>query len=182
MLRKYERELKRLRAELEERSKNVVDKRRLLELDEQRRRAEADKMAAIRALEARSLEFMHEKEEKKRLEQRIAMLMGQMIRGDRTSTSPTHGGNNGNQGFGGMANGLGLALGVGIMDGENTNGTGGENTPQEIGEIHVIIKEQQEKLRQEYEGKLADLERERESIEEEKAQVDRYKQLLLKQR
>jgi kinesin family protein 3/17 len=35
------------------RSKNVVDKRRLLELDEQRRRAEADKMAAIRALEAR---------------------------------------------------------------------------------------------------------------------------------
>jgi hypothetical protein len=33
-----------------------------------------------------------------------------------------------------------------------------------------------------YEGKLADLERERETIEEEKAQVDRYKQLLLKQR
>ena len=31
----------------------MVDKRRLLELDEQRRRAEADKMAAIRALEAR---------------------------------------------------------------------------------------------------------------------------------
>ena len=44
----------------------MVDIRRLLELDEQRRRAEADKMAAIRALEARSLEFMHEKEEKKR--------------------------------------------------------------------------------------------------------------------
>jgi uncharacterized protein (DUF342 family) len=73
LLRKYERELKKLRAELEERSKNVVDKRRLLELDEQRRRAEADKMAAIRALEARSLEFMHEKEEKKRLEQRIGI-------------------------------------------------------------------------------------------------------------
>jgi hypothetical protein len=33
-----------------------------------------------------------------------------------------------------------------------------------------------------HEGKLADLERERETIEEEKAQVDRYKQLLLKQR
>jgi kinesin family protein 3/17 len=60
-LRKYERELKRLRAELEERSKNVVDKRRLLEVDEMRRRAEADKMAAIRALEARSLEFIREK-------------------------------------------------------------------------------------------------------------------------
>lgn len=35
LLRKYERELKKLRAELEARSKNVVDKRRLLELDEQ---------------------------------------------------------------------------------------------------------------------------------------------------
>jgi kinesin family protein 3/17 len=45
-----------------------------------------------------------------------------------------------------------------------------------------MMKEQQDKLRQEYEGKLADLERERETIEEEKAQVDRYKQLLLKQR
>ena len=42
---------------------------RLLEVDEQRRRAEADKMAAIRALESRSLEFIREKEEKKRLEQ-----------------------------------------------------------------------------------------------------------------
>lgn len=30
----------------------------------------------------RSMEFMREKEEKKKLEQRIAMLMGQMIRGD----------------------------------------------------------------------------------------------------
>ena len=34
----------------------------------------------------------------------------------------------------------------------------------------------------EYEGKLAELERDRESVEEEKAQVDRYKNLLLKQR
>lgn len=48
VVKRYERELKRLRAELEERSRNVVDKRRLLELDEQRRRAEADKMTAIR--------------------------------------------------------------------------------------------------------------------------------------
>ena len=182
LLRKYERELKRLRAELEERSKNVVDKRRLLELDEQRRRAEADKMAAIRALEARSLEFMHEKEEKKRLEQRIAMLMGQMIRGDRAS-SPTHG-------LSAAAASLGISLGAGGIGGiggaPDADGNGalvaGDNSPHEIGEIQVIIKEQQEKLRQEYEGKLADLERERESIEEEKAQVDRYKQLLLKQR
>lgn len=49
-------------------------------------------------------------------------------------------------------------------------------------EIQNMMKDQQDKLRKEYEDKLADLERERETIEEEKAQVDRYKQLLLKQR
>ena len=38
-------------------------------MDELRRRAEADKIAAVRALESRSLEFIKEKEEKKRLEQ-----------------------------------------------------------------------------------------------------------------
>lgn len=37
------------------------------------------------------------------------------------------------------------------------------------------MKEQQDKLRREYEGKLADLERERVTIEEEKAQVGGYK-------
>ena len=157
LLRKYERELKKLRAELEARSKNVVDKRRLLELDEQRKRAEADKMAAIKALEMRSKEFLQEKEEKKRLEQRIAMLMSQMIRGERGEKGrnvPMIGSSNGSSGVGDMA------------------------TP----EIQVLMKEQHDRLRQEYEGKLADLERERESIVEEKAQVDRYKQLLLKQR
>jgi hypothetical protein len=161
LLRKYERELKKLRAELEERSKNVVDKRRLLELDEQRKRAEADKMAAIQALEKRSREFLQEKEEKKKLEQRIAMLMSQMIRGERgheaggSLGSPSH-----------------------LSDMGGGGGGGGANGP----EIQVIMKEQHDRLRQEYEGKLADLERERESIVEEKAQVDRYKQLLLKQR
>lgn len=44
LLRKYERELKQLRMELEERAKTVVDKRRLLELEEQKRRAEEDKV------------------------------------------------------------------------------------------------------------------------------------------
>jgi len=164
LLRKYERELKKLRAELEERSKNVVDKRRLLELDEQRRRAEADKMAAIRALEARSMEFMREKEEKKKLEQRIAMLMGQMIRGDGSGAAGAMNGNG--------ANGMSEGMGTG------SNSANGAVEP----ELQVMIKEQQDKLRKEYELKLAGLERERETIEEEKAQVDRYKQLLLKQR
>jgi hypothetical protein len=127
----------------------VVDKRRLLELDEQRKRAEADKMAAIKALEVRSQEFLMEKEEKRKLEQRIASLMNQMIRGERPN-APKQGSADGSM----------------------------EADP----EVQNMMKEQQDKLRQEYEDKLADLERERESIEEEKAQVDRYKQLLLKQR
>ncbi|GMH98062.1 hypothetical protein TrVE_jg12664 [Triparma verrucosa] len=142
LLRKYERELKRLRAELEEKNKNVVDKRHLLEVDEQRRRAEADKMAAIRALEARSLEFMKEKEEKKKLEERIAMLTDQMIRGEKGEFSE--------------------------------NMSGGHN--------HQLSQEYHESMRKEMAGKMEEIEKERETIEEEKAQVDRYKQLLLKQR
>ncbi|KAF4036899.1 Kinesin motor domain [Phytophthora infestans] len=152
LLRKYERELKRLRAELEERSRNVVDKRRLLELDEQRRRAEEDKMAAIRALEERSREFMREKEEKKRLEQRISALTSQMMMSNQRRLTPS-----------------GLSC-----DGETLN--------VEDPLIRDAIKEHQDRIRQEYECRLADLEKERETIEEEKAQVDRYKQLLLKQR
>ena len=140
LLRKYERELKRLRAELENRTKTVVDKRRLLELDEQRRRAEQDKMAAIRALEKRSLEFMREKQEKKRLESKINSLQGQMLMG-------------------------GLEKNI-------------VATPA----FRAALKEQRDTIREEYEKRLADLEMERETIEEEKAQVDRYKQLLLKQR
>ncbi|RLN96922.1 hypothetical protein BBJ28_00003385 [Nothophytophthora sp. Chile5] len=156
LLRKYERELKRLRAELEERSRNVVDKRRLLELDEQRRRAEEDKMAAIRALEERSREFMREKEEKKRLEQRISTLTSQMLMsGQRRLPSSTS-----------------LAAGGGEA----------EAFDPEDPLIRDAIKEHQDRIRQEYECRLADLEKERETIEEEKAQVDRYKQLLLKQR
>ena len=140
LLRKYERELKRLRAELENRTKMVVDKRRLLELDEQRRRAEQDKMAAIRALEKRSLEFMREKQEKKRLESKINSLQGQMLMG-------------------------GLEKNI-------------VATPA----FRNALKEQRDRIRDEYEKRLSELEMERETIEEEKAQVDRYKQLLLKQR
>jgi hypothetical protein len=39
-----------------------------------------------------------------------------------------------------------------------------------------------EQQRKEYAAKVADLERERQLIEEDKLQVDRYKKLLLKQR
>ena len=81
LLRKYELELKKLREELEERNRLVVDKEAILRLEQQKRRAEEDKMAAITALEARSREFMMEKEEKKKLEEKIKMLNSQLLVG-----------------------------------------------------------------------------------------------------
>jgi len=120
------------------RSQNVVDKESILRLEQQKRRAEEDKMAAITALESRSREYMLEKEEKKRLEEKIKMLNSQLLVGGKKV----------------------------------------EDTPQ----FKTALEEKQRIIRQEYEGKLSELERERQQIEEDKAQVDRYKQLLLKQR
>ncbi len=53
----------------------------LPQVEEQKRRAEADKLAAITALEQRSREFMREKEEKRRLETRIANMQSQLLIG-----------------------------------------------------------------------------------------------------
>jgi len=52
----------------------MVDKESILMLEQQKRRAEEDKLAAITALEARAREFMIEKEEKKRLVEKIKAL------------------------------------------------------------------------------------------------------------
>ena len=51
------------------------------QVDEQRRRAEADKLAAITELETRSREFMREKVAKMALEEKIAGLQGQLLIG-----------------------------------------------------------------------------------------------------
>lgn len=68
LLRKYEAELKKLRTELDERNKTLFDKKKVTQLEEDRRRAEQDKAAAFEALEKRSREFLQEREEKKKLE------------------------------------------------------------------------------------------------------------------
>jgi hypothetical protein len=44
------------------------------QVEEQKRRAEADKLAALTALENASAEFMREKQEKKELEAKIAAM------------------------------------------------------------------------------------------------------------
>ncbi len=58
-----------------------MDKRALLEIEEQKRRAEADKLAALTELEKRSQEFMREKEAKRALEAKISAMQGQMLVG-----------------------------------------------------------------------------------------------------
>ena len=138
LLRKYELELKKLRDELEQRNKHVVDSEAVMRLEQQRRRAEEDKLVAVKELEVRSREMVVEKEEKKRLEEKIKVLNSQLLVGGKKI----------------------------------------EDTPQ----FKTALEERQRLIRQEYEGRLGELERERYQIEEDKAQVDRYKQLLLKQR
>ena len=81
LLRKYELELKKLRALLETKQQNVVDKGVLLNMEQQKKRLEEDRQAAITALELRSQEFEREKEEKKKLEAKIKALMSQVLVG-----------------------------------------------------------------------------------------------------
>eukprot|EP00002_Diphylleia_rotans_P036511 TRINITY_DN8052_c0_g1_i1.p1 TRINITY_DN8052_c0_g1~~TRINITY_DN8052_c0_g1_i1.p1 ORF type:complete len:628 (+),score=150.93 TRINITY_DN8052_c0_g1_i1:1338-3221(+) len=135
LLRKYEMELKRLRQEIAEKDRLVVDKRRLLELENQKRRAEQDKIVVLKQLEARSSEIMREKQEKRLLEEQIEELQGQLLSG-----------------------------GGHVIHG------------------HETLREEHDRIKQTYLEKLNELERERQSIEEDKAQVDRYRVLLLKQR
>ena len=81
LLRKYEIELRRLKQELEQRNINMLNSEEILRLENEKRRAEEDKNAAITALELRSREFMQEKEQKKFLEQKIQAMNSQLLEG-----------------------------------------------------------------------------------------------------
>jgi kinesin family protein 3/17 len=48
--------------------------------------------------------------------------------------------------------------------------------------VRCPIGQEHKRIRTEYERRLRDMEKERKAVEEDKAQVDRYKQVLLKQR
>jgi hypothetical protein len=151
LLRKYERELRRLRQELDERTKNLVDKRALLQLDEQRRKAEADKMRAITELERRSRDFLKEKKEKTELEERINAMQSQM-------------------------------LGNGVLFAEGAGAATDNKTRVNQRAYDLKLKKEHEKIRDEYESKIRELEADRQEAEEGRAQVGRYKAVLLKQR
>ena len=110
----------------------------LNQLTEEKRQAELDKIAAIRALEEKSKEFLKEKDENARLESKLKMIHYQV----------------GN---------------------ENTNI---EETPQ----FRNLLEEKQKEIRNIYEEKVKQLENERLQMEEGKNQVEKCKQLLIKQR
>jgi Skp family chaperone for outer membrane proteins len=138
LLRKYEGELKKLRQELSQKSKHLTDMTKLTKLEEEKRRAEEDREAALQALESRSKEFFSERQQKKQLEEKIRAMNSQVL-------------------------------------------VGGKK-PEETPQFKNALAEQQKLIWKQYEAKVQDLEKERQSLNEDKAQVDKYKQLLLKQR
>lgn len=81
LIRKYEVELARLRHELDAKNRSMFDMQRVMELEDEKKRAEADKEAAIEALEMRSKEYLTEKDEKRKLEERIKMMNSQLLIG-----------------------------------------------------------------------------------------------------
>ena len=81
LLRKYERELVRLRGELKERGESVVDVRRLMRVAEEKRRVEEDKAAALQRVKALSESLMREKAAKRGLEEKIEEMNGRMLVG-----------------------------------------------------------------------------------------------------
>ena len=62
LVRKYEIELRRLKQELDQRNSQINSSEQYQRLEEERKKAELDKNAAICALEVRSREFLMEKE------------------------------------------------------------------------------------------------------------------------
>lgn len=73
--------MKKLRSELEEKNRQIQTNEIVLQLEEEKKRAEEDKQAAIYALEQASKQYLQEREEKKRLELKISMMNSQMIVG-----------------------------------------------------------------------------------------------------
>lgn len=68
LIRQYEVELKKLRNELEEKTRLIHSNELVMQLEEEKKRAEEDKNAAIFALEQASKQYLQERDEKKRLE------------------------------------------------------------------------------------------------------------------
>ena len=135
LIHQYENELKKIRKELEEKTKLIASNEEILE---QKNREEKAKNDAIKAYERASRQLFIERDEKQKLEAKIKVMNLQMI----------------------------------------TGGQKLEETPQ----FKNALQEKQVMLEKDFEQKLMEIEREREQIEDSKAQVEAYNKLLYKQR
>lgn len=126
-------------------------------MEEQKRRAEADKLAAITELEQRSREFLQEKEEKKRLEAKIEAMQSQLlIGGNKLEDSHAF---------------------------RCASTTCLDTCCIRHAHVHrTLLAREQRRIRDEYEARLQELERERTSVGQDRAQVAQYQALVVKQR
>lgn len=81
LIRKYENEVRRLRKELEEKNRTIIDKTKVMQLEEEKRKMEEDKNNVMKALQERSKEFFRVRDEKKKLEEKIKAFNSQLIHG-----------------------------------------------------------------------------------------------------
>jgi kinesin family protein 3/17 len=81
LIRQYEKELRNLRQELEEKNRMIQSNQLVMQLQEEKEQAEQDRNEAIRELEKASRNYLIEREEKMKLEKKIQMMNSQMITG-----------------------------------------------------------------------------------------------------
>jgi len=141
LLRKYEKELKRLRKELDQRTKDLYERRELMQLQDEKERMEQERMSALVELDRQSRQVMVEKAEKRKLEEKIAGMQSQLL-------------------------------------------VGGSQPDQASTYYKQLIEREKKTIAQQYEERIREMESElkRKGKTEESQQVERYKQLLLKQR
>ncbi|KAL0232105.1 hypothetical protein PCE1_003101 [Barthelona sp. PCE] len=138
LIRRYERELKHLREQLKNKnfsSSNLgVD---VSELEERAKKADADKTAALTALEVRSKEFFEAQKHKRVLEEKIKLMQSQLFSSDSVRSNPVFN-----------------------------------------AELQKALKEEKTKLESQFKFHVSQLKK----SSTDDLQVDKYKQLLLKQR
>ncbi len=81
LVKRYEAELKRLREELQEKTIQLSSSAHVVKLQEEKRRAEADKAEVMRELEERLALYEQEKSEKQVLEEKIKLMNSQLLHG-----------------------------------------------------------------------------------------------------
>ena len=81
LISQYEKELNRLRQELNEKNEIINNNAFIKKIEMEKLQAEKDKNEALQALEKASLRFLQEREEKRKLEKKIEIMNFQMIRG-----------------------------------------------------------------------------------------------------